>query len=227
MFLSIGNAQTVLVEDSTSKKQQEQYIASLMDKSVTSLQFPSYLTSLGPYAFAYCNNLTDVDLPQQITELPESIFMGCSNLQRVSFSDSITSITDNAFKDCMELIEVSLNDNIDTLWNNAFQNCRKLRIEKLPTELMTIGSKSLYHCESIEGELIIPAKVAQLDDNCLSYCYHLDKVVFKGTPAYIASTAFTGCENLREIYVPWNEGEVAYAPWGAINATIVYYWKGE
>ena len=36
------------------------------------------------------------------------------------------------------------------------------------------------------------------------------------------SSAFDGCTNLTDIKVPWAEGAVANAPWGATNATITY-----
>ena len=41
------------------------------------------------------------------------------------------------------------------------------------------------------------------------------------------STAFTGCDKLTTINVPWSEGEVANAPWGATNAVINYDYKGD
>ena len=34
--------------------------------------------------------------------------------------------------------------------------------------------------------------------------------------------AFIGCDNLTTINVPWSEGAVENAPWGATNATINY-----
>lgn len=53
-------------------------------------------------------------------------------------------------------------------------------------------------------------------------CTGLTEITFKGTPSRIDSTAFNGCTNLKTINVPWSEGAVANAPWGATNATINY-----
>lgn len=39
---------------------------------------------------------------------------------------------------------------------------------------------------------------------------------------YLAYNAFNKCTNLTDIYVPWAEGDVGGAPWGATNATIHY-----
>jgi len=47
-------------------------------------------------------------------------------------------------------------------------------------------------------------------------------LTFEGTPSFIASNAFSNCTKLRTINVPWAEGKVANAPWGATKATINY-----
>ena len=47
-------------------------------------------------------------------------------------------------------------------------------------------------------------------------------LTFEGTPENIGASAFAGCNNLTTINVPWAEGAVANAPWGATNATINY-----
>ena len=54
--------------------------------------------------------------------------------------------------------------------------------------------------------------------NCTSFT----SITFKSTPTTIASSAFNGCTNLTDIKVPWAEGAVSGAPWGATNATITY-----
>ena len=53
-------------------------------------------------------------------------------------------------------------------------------------------------------------------------CTSLTSITFKGTPNAIAANAFNGCTNLTDIKVPWAEGAVSGAPWGATNATIAY-----
>jgi hypothetical protein len=54
----------------------------------------------------------------------------------------------------------------------------------------------------------------------------LTDITFKGTPMSIDSNAFASCSNLLTINVPWAEGEVSGAPWGATNATINYNYTG-
>jgi hypothetical protein len=54
----------------------------------------------------------------------------------------------------------------------------------------------------------------------------LVSLTFEGTPESIANAAFVACDNLTTINVPWAEGAVANAPWGATNATITYGYTG-
>ena len=86
---------------------------------------------------------------------------------------------------------------------NAFYNCTNLALTSLPESLKSIGNSAFQNCTS------------------------LTSIIFKRIPTtIIPSTAFSGCTNLTDIKVPWPEGAVANAPWGATNATITYNYTG-
>lgn len=53
-------------------------------------------------------------------------------------------------------------------------------------------------------------------------CTSVTKIIINSKPTQITASAFRKADNLTDIYVPWSEGEVANAPWGATNATIHY-----
>ena len=80
----------------------------------------------------------------------------------------------------------------------VFADCTNLALTSLPDGLTSIGQYTFQNCTS------------------------LTSITFKGTPTTIESTAFNGCTNLTDIKVPWAEGAVSGAPWGATNATITY-----
>lgn len=71
-------------------------------------------------------------------------------------------------------------------------------------------------------EVIIPAEMKWIEASVFKNCTNLTKVIIKGTISTFTASAFSGCTNLTDIYVPWAEGAVANAPWGATNATIHY-----
>lgn len=87
--------------------------------------------------------------------------------------------------------------------NFAFYNCTKLALTELPAGLTGIGT------------------------NAFTGCTNLTTITFKGIPKIIGPDAFSSCTNLTTINVPWAEGAVANAPWGATNATINYNYTEE
>ena len=74
--------------------------------------------------------------------------------------------------------------------------------------------------------VVIPNSVRNIGGDAFSGC-GLTSVTFEGKPDNIYQDCFRACFNLTTINVPWSEGEVANAPWGAINATINYNYTGE
>lgn len=114
--------------------------------------------------------------------------------------------------------------------------------------LFVIGTNMFYYCgklKNIHGDLI---DVEKINNNAFGFCSSLETIPYMPNLKIIGSGAFVNCTNLKEvkfysippvannfngtmfnncsnlldIYVPWSEGEVANAPWGATNATIHY-----
>ena len=93
--------------------------------------------------------------------------------------------------------------------------------DKLPDGMTEIRYYAFYKCTSL-ALTTLPEGLTSIGSSAFSYCTSLEKLTFKGTPTTIKSNAFNGCTNLTTINVPWAEGAVANAPWGATNAVINY-----
>ena len=132
------------------------------------------------------------------TKIRGDLFTECTNLAHVSLPESLTSIGEYAFSYCENLALTSLPAGLTNMGGGAFYGCSSLALTSLPESLTSIGYRTFADCTS------------------------LTSITFKGTPTTIDSTAFDGCTNLTDIKVPWAEGAVANAPWGATNATITY-----
>lgn len=70
----------------------------------------------------------------------------------------------------------------------------------------------------------LPSFITRIFGDIFSGCGNLKVVTLKGKPDYISNYAFRNSYNdaITTINVPWAEGEVQGAPWGATNATINY-----
>ena len=137
------------------------------------------------------------------TSIRPYAFQHCSVLVSVSGISAITSIGNYAFSQCSNLALTSLPAGITSIGNNAFNSCVKLALTSMPSGISSIGSYSFSNCTG------------------------LTTITFEGTPQSIDSHAFSGSTKLTTINVPWAEGAVAGAPWGATNATINYNYTPE
>ena len=160
-------------------------------------------TSIRPYAFQHCSVLVSVSGISAITSIGNYAFSQCSNLALTSLPAGITSIGNSAFYRCSKLALTSLPAGITSIGNNAFNSCGKLALTSMPAGITSIGSYSFSNCTG------------------------LTTITFEGTPQSIDSHAFSGSTKLTTINVPWAEGAVAGAPWGATNATINYNYTPE
>lgn len=105
--------------------------------------------------------------------------------------------------------------------DSAFYGCTSLALTSLPEGLTSIGLDAFNGCSSL-ALTSLPAGLTRIGNYAFGGCTSLTSITFKGTLTFIHSKAFDGCTNLTDIKVPWAEGAVANAPWGATNATITY-----
>lgn len=155
-------------------------------------------TIVPEYAFAYLAELTSVDMPDNVIAIGDNGFYRCPKLSLTSLPSGITSIGDFAFADCSKLALTSLPSGVTSLGDYAFRDCPMLVLTTLPVGITSIGDYAFANCTGLET------------------------VRFTSTVSSIPNGVFSGCTKLSTIYVPWSQGQVANAPWGASKATIIY-----
>ena len=143
--------------------------------------------------------------PSGITEIPAGLF---------------SNVKTNGF------VFDELPDSVEVIGKEAFyaSYVYALNFTKLPANLITIGDNS-FRSKYFEFS-VIPSGVKSIGESAFYYNSRLKAITFKGIPTKIAADAFGQCGNLLTINVPWAEGAVANAPWGATKATINYNYTG-
>lgn len=141
---------------------------------------------------------TSPALPTSLRTLGSNVFQNYSALTTLEIPFGVTKIADGACHSCANLASVSLPDSLTTIEAMAFYGCAALTTLTLPRSIESIAMWAFNGCTG------------------------LSTVTFTGTPVSLTGNVFSGCSNLTTINVPWAEGEVANAPWGATNATINY-----
>lgn len=128
-----------------------------------------------------------------------------------------------SFKAVIERTAVSptLPGDLTTIGYSAFSGCPKLALTSLPSGVTSISYYAFNGCRNL-AITRLPPGITNIGFAVFANCTGLTSITFEGNPKTIHSSAFNGCSNLTTIKVPWSQGQVANAPWGASNATIIY-----
>jgi hypothetical protein len=86
---------------------------------------PNSVTSIGNYAFAWCNGLTSMNIPQNVISIGEGAFEGCG-LTSINIPNSVTTIGNYAFMFCSSLVYITLSDKLTSIGSSAFSDCYSL-----------------------------------------------------------------------------------------------------
>lgn len=147
--------------------------------------------------------LKDIDF-SNINTLRDSQCEGLICLEKVILNPLWTTLNSSAFRGCVALRDVNL-ENITVFGNYCMFETMTLDSVVFNENLVSIGTQAF----SASG--ITNAVFKNSTDNLPT----------------IANNAFNTCGQLKDIYVPWAEGAVANAPWGATKATIHYNYNSE
>ena len=90
--------------------------------SLTSIEIPNSVTSIGISAFANCSNLTSITFEENsnLASIEESVFKSCSSLTSVTIPNSVTSIGEGAFGGCSSLTSVTFGESLAEIGESAF-----------------------------------------------------------------------------------------------------------
>lgn len=128
-----------------------------------------------------------------------------------------------AFYENRGLMQVTLPEGLTCINYGAFYNCSALQLTRLPDSVTHIKERAFYGCTNNNIEKI-PRNVQVIEVGGFTG-NRVQTVTFEGTPTSVTN-CFGGCNKLTVINVPWAEGEVEGAPWGATKATINYNYTG-
>lgn len=94
-------------------------------------------------------------------------------------------------------------------------------VTSLPNYITKIRDGLFYNSNIVS--ILLPESIIEIGDHVFMNCHKLREITFKGTPNAIGDFIFIGCSNITTINVPWSEGEVVGAPWGAAASVTINY----
>ena len=214
-------------------------------KELSLSELPDSITYIGQYAFTGCNKLQLDGLPANLatlqgyafqdcpkvtihqmnndnwTTLPNYVFYKCTGITHFTLPSALTAIPQYGFAYCSSLSEIEFPIACVTIntYGFGYSGLKKLTI---PSTITSIASYAFAYCDQLEEVVINPTMTSMTNSYIFRSCTALKKVYIKTTFTSLASNTFTSDTAITDIYVPWAEGAVANAPWGATNATVHY-----
>lgn len=180
-----------------------------------SITIPNSVTSIGKYAFEDCGSLTSISIGKNVSSIGYYAFSGCSGITSMIIPNSVISIGNHAFTDCTSLKDLYIEDGEKTLsvvYNvSSDPGGLKGLFYYCPLEKVYLGRNLEYKTSSSFGyspfndkqllsSLTIGHKVTNIGVNAFRKCTGLTECIIPKSVVTIEKNAFSGCENLKDIY---------------------------
>ncbi len=211
------------------------------DTSVTEANIPSKIggvtvTSIGIWAFDWCESLTSVTIPNSVTSIGQEAFRLCSSLTSIRIPDSVTSIGEHAFSQCSNLTNITIPNSVTNIGDAAFAYCRSLASVTIPDSVTSIGGNAFSGCTSLKSINVVDANTAYCSVN--GVLFNKDKIeltIYPGgkteasytipnSVTSIGDSAFSRCTNLKSVAIPDSVKSIGkYAFYDCTSMTDVYY----
>ncbi len=197
---------------------------------LTTFIFGDKVETIPAYALSRLNTITSIDIPESVTSIGEFAFAGCEGLTTVNFNaihcTTMGSIDNPAFIDCYNLTDLTIGSQVETIPAYAFGYCHNLSNINVSEENSNYTSEDgvLFNKAKTElvyfpvgrsyGEYTIPESVTGLGDYAFLNC-NLDVIYSPSeVPPLASETTFSNVSGYTIIYVPAGFAEAYLAAEG-------------
>ena len=194
------------------------------DSSLTTVNLPSGLKTIGEGAFLGCNKLEAISLPESLTSIGNNAFENCTKLTSISLPSKLAVVGTEAFKGCKSLSDitfpivtdikfgigtftsctglnqVSIPDNITAISDKMFQHCTGINSLTIGTGVKTIGAYAFDYCTGLT-ELTVPNSVKQIGQYSFGHCTGLTTLVMSTEITSLPYRSIGICTNLSDLYL--------------------------
>lgn len=169
--------------------------------NITTINLPNSLTNLGESSFYQCLNICSINLPVSIKKIPYGVFRNCRNITNISLPETLSVISNYVFYGCTSLKAINLPNSATNLGHNIFNGCVNLRSVKLPADLRRIPDQIFSFCNSLTN-FALPEKIQSIGNGAFSACVNIQAILIPPGVTNIGSSSFSGCTNLENPIFP-------------------------
>ena len=184
-------------------------------KAKTHYTIPDSVTSIGSYAFGYCDSLASVTIPDSVTSIGNNAFYSCTGLTSITIPDSVTSIGSSAFSGCTSLTSITIPDSVTSIAEYTFSSCKSLTSITIGNSVTSISDDAFSFCTSLTS-ITIPDSVTSIGYYAFYYCTSLTSITIPDSVTSIGQWAFYSCNALAGIVVGSNNEYYSSDEYGAL-----------
>ena len=176
------------------------------------------VTSIGKYAFYYCQGLTSIEIPASVTSIGALAFSS-TGLTSIEIPASVTSIGECAFLGCQDLTSITFAEGsqLESIGRSAFSSSRLTSIE-IPAGVTSIGEAAFFSCGGLTSVSFAEgSQLKSIGNNAFRLCSNLTSITIPASVTSIGSYVFQNC-NLASMTV--EDGNTVYDSRNGCNAII-------
>ena len=175
------------------------------------------ITSVGNFAFRNCSSLTSFDTSAintygnsafegaGLTSVTinydvagTSVFKGCANLETVIFDDSVSKVGNYIFRDSSAIKNVTWSAGLSVMASTMFGGSTTTVKDEDGTSHVEITPGAAF------TEIVIPDTVSEVGTSGFAYCLNAKSIKIGSGVRKIYASAFIGCTNVKEVFIPKN-----------------------
>ncbi len=181
------------------------------------------LTSIAPYSFVMCKELTSVTIPESVTKICDYAFNSCEGLRSLTLPDAVTLIGNYAFGVCKELTSIRIPDSVTEIGYQAFVYCyglgkiylpelsKWIAIDKAGGMMQMFPETATFFMGNVEidpkhifeeEDYVIQESVTKIGAYTFYDCEDLKSVTIPASVTEIGSYAFCHCHGIESIDLP-------------------------
>ena len=151
------------------------------DQSVKSLVVSDGITTLGSFAFNYCNNLKSASLPNSLTKIGRNAFASLATdicgLTKISIPSKVTEIGQYAFANT-QIQSLTIPHTVTSVENYVCYAC--ISLETVRYEGAVIGAFMFSGCTALKN-FTVAVTCKEIADNCFCGCNLLTSINYEGS----------------------------------------------
>ena len=142
----IGDTTDLILPESYNGENYEIYERAFYKREdITNVTIPNGVTSIGEWAFEYCNSLASAKISNSVTSIGEGAFYQCESIASITLGNKIESIGGYAFAECFGLTSIIIPNSVASIGYMAFDCCGGL-------ESITFADTSTWYRTTNESD---------------------------------------------------------------------------